>query len=295
MSGEVEVEIIWTGSLTFLPTWPTPNKESEFSESLRLKLPSVWPDVVREQNFHWRSCVFSTRVWGPCPKSLWASESSLALWSLGSTPPVFVALTPQSKLSVRSMCESLSWLGESVGRGSVDKKDLSLEGMGRLQKRRSRASEICLLQFNLMVALSLMTQDVCLLLGPSCLIQTHFIISPESNWTTAREWRLYLGFWSQWMFAFFPFFWDLQLQGLSEFTGLLIFLFLKKLFLFIWLGWTLVMVHWIFSCSMWILPVAASGIWFPDQGSNPGPLHWEHRVLATGPPGKSLFYYLLTE
>jgi len=25
----------------------------------------------------------------------------------------------------------------------------------------------------------------------------------------------------------------------------------------------------------------------PDQGSNPGPLHWEHRVLATGPPGKS--------
>ena len=33
------------------------------------------------------------------------------------------------------------------------------------------------------------------------------------------------------------------------------------------------------SCSMWN--------WFPDQGSNPGPLHWEHRVLATGPPGKS--------
>ena len=29
------------------------------------------------------------------------------------------------------------------------------------------------------------------------------------------------------------------------------------------------------------------GILFPDQGSNPGPLHWEHGVLATGPPGKS--------
>ena len=31
--------------------------------------------------------------------------------------------------------------------------------------------------------------------------------------------------------------------------------------------------------------------WFailPDQGSNLGPLHWELRVLATGPPGKSL-------
>ena len=26
----------------------------------------------------------------------------------------------------------------------------------------------------------------------------------------------------------------------------------------------------------------------PGQGSHLGPLHWEHRVLATGPPGKSL-------
>ena len=31
-------------------------------------------------------------------------------------------------------------------------------------------------------------------------------------------------------------------------------------------------------CSMWL--------WFPDQGSSPGPLHWEHRVPVTGPPGK---------
>ncbi|XP_059781364.1 rho GTPase-activating protein SYDE2 isoform X6 [Balaenoptera ricei] len=29
---------------------------------------------------------------------------------------------------------------------------------------------------------------------------------------------------------------------------------------------------------------------FPDQGSNPGPLHWEHGVSATGPPGKSLYF-----
>ena len=27
---------------------------------------------------------------------------------------------------------------------------------------------------------------------------------------------------------------------------------------------------------------------FPNQGSNLGPLHWEHGVLAAGPPGKSL-------
>ena len=33
--------------------------------------------------------------------------------------------------------------------------------------------------------------------------------------------------------------------------------------------------------------VAACEIQFPDQGSNPDPLHWEHRILATGPPGKS--------
>ena len=26
----------------------------------------------------------------------------------------------------------------------------------------------------------------------------------------------------------------------------------------------------------------------PDQESNQGPLHWEHRVLTTGPPGSSL-------
>ena len=36
------------------------------------------------------------------------------------------------------------------------------------------------------------------------------------------------------------------------------------------------------------LSVAACGIKFPDQGSNPGSLFWEHGDLATGPPGKSL-------
>ena len=35
------------------------------------------------------------------------------------------------------------------------------------------------------------------------------------------------------------------------------------------------------------LLVVAWGIQFPNQGSNPGPLHWEHRVLASGPLGKS--------
>ena len=36
---------------------------------------------------------------------------------------------------------------------------------------------------------------------------------------------------------------------------------------------------------------AACGIQFPDQGLNLGPLYWEHRVLATGPSGKSSIYF----
>ena len=51
------------------------------------------------------------------------------------------------------------------------------------------------------------------------------------------------------------------------------------------------------SCSMWLLlvlcrtlSVATCGIQLPDQGSNPGSRHWEHRALATGPPGKSLIF-----
>ena len=34
--------------------------------------------------------------------------------------------------------------------------------------------------------------------------------------------------------------------------------------------------------------VAACGMYFPNQGLIPGPLHWECGVLATGPPGNSL-------
>ena len=37
------------------------------------------------------------------------------------------------------------------------------------------------------------------------------------------------------------------------------------------------------------LLVAARGIQFSDQASNLGPVHWEHGVLATGPPGNSFF------
>ena len=49
------------------------------------------------------------------------------------------------------------------------------------------------------------------------------------------------------------------------------------------------------SCSMWDLFFFFKlwrVIWFPGQGSNPGPLHWELGVLGTGPPG---FYTCLYE
>ena len=41
------------------------------------------------------------------------------------------------------------------------------------------------------------------------------------------------------------------------------------------------------SCSIQDPLVVACGIKFPNQGLNSGPLHWEHRILGTGPPGKS--------
>ena len=37
--------------------------------------------------------------------------------------------------------------------------------------------------------------------------------------------------------------------------------------------------------------VAACGIYFPNQGLIPGPLHWECGVLATGLPGKLEFFF----
>ena len=51
------------------------------------------------------------------------------------------------------------------------------------------------------------------------------------------------------------------------------------------------------ACKLWVV---ACKILFSDQESNWGPLHWEHRVLSTGPPGKSLsnfwpsFFYSFT-
>ena len=39
-----------------------------------------------------------------------------------------------------------------------------------------------------------------------------------------------------------------------------------------------------FNCIYWAEPGFNCGMW---QGMEPGPLHWEHGVSATGPPGNS--------
>ena len=74
------------------------------------------------------------------------------------------------------------------------------------------------------------------------------------------------------------------LSVISQALFLFCFVFLN-IYLFIWLHQVLVEAHGIFNfhCSKWGL--LAYRIQFPDQGSNPGALHWELRVLATGPPG----------
>ena len=58
--------------------------------------------------------------------------------------------------------------------------------------------------------------------------------------------------------------------------------------------WDLVFVVVIFVATLEVFTcwharslVVACRIQFPDQGSNPGPLHWDRGVLATRPPGMS--------
>ena len=66
-------------------------------------------------------------------------------------------------------------------------------------------------------------------------------------------------------------------QHSLDFRGELKYSFFKKIFIYLaapGLG-----ANGLFNCSMWDL--------VPWPGINPGPLHWEHVVLATGPPGKS--------
>ena len=63
----------------------------------------------------------------------------------------------------------------------------------------------------------------------------------------------------------------------------------KKLLIFIIWTFSVSYIYiYIYTWMCWVL-VAACGIQFPYQGSNLGCRLWKHRVLATGPPGKSPF------
>ena len=61
--------------------------------------------------------------------------------------------------------------------------------------------------------------------------------------------------------------------------------FLKKIFIYLF-AQVLVASWGVFVAVCRVF--AACGIYFPDQGSNSGPLYWKCRILATGTPGKSL-------
>ena len=73
------------------------------------------------------------------------------------------------------------------------------------------------------------------------------------------------------------------------------YLFILKYFIFIYLFCCAGSYLWhlffflVVACK---LLGTACGIWFPDQGPNSGPLHWEREVLASRQPGKSLKCYL---
>ena len=53
-----------------------------------------------------------------------------------------------------------------------------------------------------------------------------------------------------------------------------------------------IQLHQVLTAASEVL-VAACGIQFRDQGSNPGPLHQKQGVLATGPPGSPYTFFLL--
>ena len=73
--------------------------------------------------------------------------------------------------------------------------------------------------------------------------------------------------------CFFPIFWRLFFFfGIAFVVAVFFLSFFLELHIFIWL---------VLRCHM------KCGLFF-DEGLNLSPLHWEHGVLTTGPPGKFL-------
>ena len=90
---------------------------------------------------------------------------------------------------------------------------------------------------------------------------------------------------------------------MNNISSSVVFLLCKRFqhnFFFFWLFQVLVAALQIFvaACRIFLgvacrLSVVACRIQFPNQGSDPGPLNWEHRVLTTGPqgsPSSTVFY-----
>ena len=82
-----------------------------------------------------------------------------------------------------------------------------------------------------------------------------------------------------------------DLFKISNWANDLFFIYVFNICSLIWLHWVLVAASGVFLLFFFYLPLAGSLVlaWdlVPDQGLNPGPMHWECRVLATGPSGKS--------
>ena len=80
--------------------------------------------------------------------------------------------------------------------------------------------------------------------------------------------------------TFFCFYLFIQLTAFT--------LFYLIFYLFIWLHQVLVAAGRILSCGMRTLSCSMYvGSGSLSRNQTPGPLHWEHRVLYTAPPGKS--------
>ena len=101
--------------------------------------------------------------------------------------------------------------------------------------------------------------------------------------------------WSDFMpyFCYSLFCWQVDLGDFIHTAFLLLFVCLFLIFNYLAvLGLSCSMRD--LHCRVWDLQLwRACGIQFPVQGSNPGPLRWERRVLTAGPPGKSLLFCFL--
>ena len=78
-------------------------------------------------------------------------------------------------------------------------------------------------------------------------------------------------------------------SALSQETKVPMCLFLRIIiiYVFVWLHLVSVVAYRIFCCILWTADLVAlrhAGSQFPDHRSNPGPLQWEDKVLATRPP-----------